>query len=167
MSVTAWVDIDLPRRFGESQLRRRVFHGQPCHTLAAAEESAAQAVLDYLCTFENVAIDDYNYGALRGATASLAAGNEWKRTKEWQISMARQETFKTQKEYNRRMKILEKICARFMDILPFGAQASTSRSKECTIIYTGAHPPQNRIAELAYALYQFMLGADPTAKRSN
>jgi hypothetical protein len=80
--------------------------------------------------------------------------------------MAKQETFKTQKEYNRRMKVLEKICINFMDILPFGAHASTSsRSRECSIVYTGAQPPQNRLAELAHALYQFMLGADYTGKR--
>ena len=118
-NVVAWVGIDLPRRSGEVHARRRVFRGQPSHTLAAAEESASQSVLDYLCTHCNIAIDDYNYGSLTAATSSLAAAQQWIHTKEWQTKMAKQETFRTQKEHGRRMKIFEKICAKFMDILPF------------------------------------------------
>ena len=53
-NVVAWVEINLPWLSGEVHARRRVFRGQPSHTLAAAKESASQSILDYLCTHYNI-----------------------------------------------------------------------------------------------------------------
>ena len=79
--------------------------------------------------------------------------------------MTRQETFRTQKEHGRRMKILKKICAKFMDILPFQPRATSSRSNECTIVYDGPHPPQTRLEELAFDIQHVMIGTDTVGKR--
>jgi hypothetical protein len=131
------------------------FEGSPMPNEYAAVDSAADAVIQFLCTHKNVKVDDVNYGPRMQAEQMCAASATYHQAL---AEQAQRQTNTLWFRYEDLMGKIKYICLKSAGLLPINHERIRGPTGDLTIrpVYAGSRKPVIRRHKLANSLTRLL-----------